>query len=55
MTFRKASPTGILFVTLLYVLAIICYVVFRGPFFAFCFGLAAIIATVSRLTGQRLG
>ena len=54
MTSRKAPLPGIVFVAFLYVLTIFCYAVFRPHFFAFCFGLAAVIATVSLLTGQRL-
>jgi hypothetical protein len=54
MALQKVTLPGVLFVASLYVLAIICYVIFRFHFFAFCFGLAAILATVSLLTGQCL-
>jgi hypothetical protein len=51
---QKLPLTGIVFAACLYVLTIVCYVVFRNRFFAFSFGLAAVIATVSLLTRQRL-
>jgi len=54
MTPRKAALPGVIFVASLYVLTVICYVGFRAHFFAFCFGLAALLATVSLLTGQRI-
>jgi hypothetical protein len=54
MPLQNVPLPGVLFVASLYVLAVICYVVFRFHFFAFSFGLAAILATVSFLTGQRL-
>jgi hypothetical protein len=51
MTPRKPTLAGPLFVACLYDLTIICYVVFRPHFFAFCFGLAAALATVSLFMG----
>jgi len=51
---HRLPLTGIVFVACLYVLTIVCYVVFRSRFFAFSFGLAAVLATVSLLARQRL-
>jgi hypothetical protein len=51
---RKITLPGILFVATLFVLAIICYFSFHSHFFSFCFGLAALLATISLLTRQRL-
>ena len=51
---RKITLGGILFVATLCVSAIICYIAFHSHFFAFCFGLAAVLATISLLTLQRL-
>ena len=46
MQSRKATLPGTIFVVFLYVLTVVSYVVFRAHFFAFCFGLAAVLASV---------
>ena len=45
MQSRKATLPGTIFVVFLYVLTVVSYVVFRAHFFAFCFGLVAVLAT----------
>jgi hypothetical protein len=53
MQSRKATLPGTIFVVFLYVLTVVSYVVFRAHFFAFCFGLAAVLASVALLKAQR--
>jgi len=53
MKWRKVSLPGAIFVVFLYVLTVVSYVVFRAHFFAFCFGLAAVLASVALLKAQR--
>jgi hypothetical protein len=50
---RGAALPGIVFVVCLYILTIVSYIVFRARFFAFCFGLAAILASLALLKAQR--
>jgi hypothetical protein len=53
MQSRKFALPGTIFVVFLYVMTVVSYVVFRAHFFAFCFGLAAILTSVVLLKAQR--
>jgi len=52
MQSRKVTLPGTIFVVFLYVLTVISYFVFRAHFFAFCFGLAAVLASVALLKAR---